>query len=299
MQKNSKKPAVAKPNRVFEVTEETTLMVFLLEKLKPKSRQYIKTVLQNGQILVNGESTTQFNTPLVAGHKVELTAERPVKIPTYRGLRIIFEDEYLVVVDKQEGILSIATEKQKLNTIYSTLSTHIKKEDPSNRIFVVHRLDRETSGLMMFAKSEKVQELLQKDWNETILERSYLAVTEGRVEKPEGTIVSYLAENKALMVYSTKDTLLGKQAITHYKTLQSTGKHSLLQVNLETGRKNQIRVHMADIGHPLVGDAKYGAKKDPIGRLGLHAWVLNFVHPMTGENMHFETPIPGRFRGLF
>jgi 23S rRNA pseudouridine1911/1915/1917 synthase len=196
-------------------------------------------------------------------------------------------------------VLSIATEKQKDNTAYSTLSDHVKRQDPRNRIFVVHRLDRETSGLMMFAKSEKVQKLLQESWNETIEQRTYLAVVEGYVQKREDTIVSYLVESKALIVYSNKNAEVGQKAITHYEVIKSNKNFSLLKVNLETGRKNQIRVHAKDIGHSVVGDEKYGAKSDPIKRLGLHAWVLAFKHPITGKDLNFETEIPAKFIGLF
>jgi 23S rRNA pseudouridine1911/1915/1917 synthase len=286
------------PNQ-FEVTEEVQLLTFLLEKMPKKSRHNVKAILRDKQALVNNRAVTQFNQILKPGQTVTIKDSKAPEEQKYKGLTILFEDEYLIIINKSEGTLSIATEKQKLHNAYSILSDHIKKADPRNRLFVVHRLDRETSGLMMFAKSERVQKLLQESWNATIKERTYLAVTEGLVKETEGVIESYLVENKALTVYSTNNPNLGKHAITHYETMKSTEFNSLLKVNLETGRKNQIRVHMKDIGCPIVGDEKYGAKTDPIGRLGLHAWVLSFIHPITNENMFFETAIPTKFKWLF
>jgi 23S rRNA pseudouridine1911/1915/1917 synthase len=283
----------------FEVTEDVQLLTFLLAKMPKKSRHNVKAILRDKQVLVDNRAVTQFNHILKPKQIVSIKDGKAPQEQRYRGLKIIFEDQHLIIIEKQEGTLSIATEKQKLHNAYSILSDHIKKEDPRNRIFVVHRLDRETSGLMMFAKSEKVQKLLQESWNATIQERTYLAVTEGQVRNSEGTIESYLVENKALTVYSTNNPDHGKHAITHYETLKATEEHSLLKVNLETGRKNQIRVHMKDLGNPIVGDEKYGSKTDPIGRLGLHAWVLSFIHPMTNEEMYFETPIPKKFLWLF
>ncbi len=283
----------------FEVSEPAELMTFLLDKMPHKSRHNIKSYLRDKQVLVDNKAETQYNYKLRVGQSVNIKSSKAPEIQKYKGLTIIYEDQYLLVIEKQEGFLSIATEKQKLYNAYSTLSDHVKKQDPANRIFVVHRLDRETSGLMMFAKSERIQKLLQESWNETIQQRTYLAVVEGHIEYPLGTVRSYLVESKALTVYSTSNPDLGKEAITHYDTIDATEFNTLVKVNLETGRKNQIRVHMKDIGHPIVGDEKYGAKTDPIGRLGLHAWVLSFVHPITDEEMYFETTVPKKFLSLF
>ncbi len=288
-----------KPEVYFVVTEPTELMTFLLDKMPHKSRHNIKSYLRDKQVLVDNKVQTQYNFKLKEGQTVNIKSAKAPEIQKYKGLTIIYEDQYLIIIEKQEGFLSIATEKQKMYNAYSTLSDHVKKQDPANRIFVVHRLDRDTSGLMMFAKSEKVQRLLQESWNETIQQRTYLAVVEGNIDYPLGTVRSYLVESKALTVYSTSNPDLGKEAITHFDVLQTSELNTLLKVNLETGRKNQIRVHMKDIGHPIVGDEKYGAKTDPIGRLGLHAWVLSFVHPITDEEMYFETIVPKKFLSLF
>jgi len=297
------KPKTDKPMRSdstqFKVPEDTELLVFLLTNITNRSRSDIKTLLRDKQIYVDGQPISQFNHSLKPEQVVEVKWKKAPEEQKLRGLSIIFEDQYLIIIEKQAGVLSIATEKQKDNTAYSTLSSYVKKQDPRNRIFVVHRLDRETSGLMMFAKSEKIQKLLQESWNATIEERTYLAVVEGYVEKKQDTITSYLVESKALVVYSSKNPEVGQQAITHYEVLSSNKNFSLLKVNLETGRKNQIRVHAKDIGHSVVGDEKYGAKTDPIKRLGLHAWVLAFKHPITKKDLRFESEIPLKFTNIF
>ncbi|MBP6387133.1 MAG: RluA family pseudouridine synthase [Pseudarcicella sp.] len=281
------------------VTEPTPLLIFLLQKLSGKSRHNVKALLKNKQIKVDQHIVTQFDFALITGQTIEISNEKAPEEQHYKGLKIVFEDEHLIVIEKEEGLLSIATEKQKDFNAYSILSGHVKKQNTSNKIFVIHRLDRETSGIMMFAKSEKVQALMQESWNATIRERTYLAVVEGKTEKQSGTIVSNLIESKALIVYSTQNPSLGQKAITHYETLRQNDSYTLLKVNLETGRKNQIRVHMQDLKHPIVGDKKYGATVAPIGRLGLHAWVLAFTHPITKENLYFETEIPKKFIKLF
>ncbi len=288
-----------KNDTIIQVTESSELMKFLIAKLPHKNRNNIKTLLRDKQVLVNGEVVTQFDQPLIPGQTVEISSVKLSKEKSYQGFTIIYEDEYLVVIDKHAGILSIATDKEKSKNAYSMLSVHVKKQNPANKIFVVHRLDRDTSGLMMFAKSEKIQRALQESWHETVSERTYLAVVEGAVDKTNDTITSYIWESKALIVYSSQDAEKGEKAITHYELVQKNKKYSLLKVNLETGKKNQIRVHMKDIGHIIVGDKKYGSEINPIGRLGLHAWVLAFVHPVSNEKLRFETPTPRKFLRLF
>ncbi|WP_337045205.1 RluA family pseudouridine synthase [Emticicia sp. 17c] len=305
MVKNDKKGkhpqrALNKPTETkLVVKEETELLVFLLKNIPNKSRNDVKVLLRDRHILLNEKPVTQFNYLLKPDQTVTIRWKKAPEEQKYKGLSIVFEDAHLIVIEKQEGVLSIATEKQKDNTAYSILSSHVKKQHPANRIFIVHRLDRETSGLMLFAKSERIQKLLQESWNDTIEERTYLAVTEGTVEKEEDTITSYLVESKALIMYSSQNPAIGQKAVTHYQVLRKNARYSLLKVNLETGRKNQIRVHAKDIKHPIVGDAKYGAKTNPINRLGLHAWVLAFTHPITKEKLRFETEVPFKFMKLF
>lgn len=283
----------------MKVTESSELMKFLIEKFPGKSRTTIKSMLGHKLVSVDDMVTTKFDFPLKRGQVVYLNKKRSDEKPRFRGLRIVFEDSQIIVVEKGSGLLSMASETEKVKTAYSMLSEYVKKSDPKNLIFIVHRLDRDTSGLMMFAKSKKVQEVLQKDWNESIIERSYIAVVEGCIEKTEGTVTSWLKENKAMVMYSSQTPDDGQKAITHYKVLKTNKLFSLLDVKLETGRKNQIRVHMKDIGFPVTGDKKYGAKLNPVGQMGLHARVLSFKHPVTGKALRFDTPIPLKFQKLF
>lgn len=284
---------------LLDVDENSQLLKFLIDTLKGKSRTTVKSLLSHRQVAVDHHIITQFDYPVMVGQKITITLGKIAKEIKYRGLRILFEDPYLIVIEKDAGMLSIATAKEKLLTTYSILSGHVKREDPNNRIFVVHRLDRDTSGIMMFAKSEEVQSVMQRAWQEAVIERTYVAVVEGVVENDEGTVRSFLKENKALVMYSTKVTGEGDEAITHYKVLKRHPELTLLEVKLETGRKNQIRVHMKDLGHPVVGDKKYGAKLNLIGRTCLHARVLAFIHPVNGTEVRYETPIPGPFLSVF
>jgi len=284
---------------IFEVKEQQELMSFLITQMPAKNRHNIKTLLGNKQIVVDGKVVTQFNYLLKTGQKVELASDRIAKEKQYKGISIIYEDHYVIVIDKHAGILSMATDNQKDHTAYSMLSCHVKEQHPDNKIFIVHRLDRGTSGLMLFAKSEEIKHVLQESWNDTILERTYIAVVEGKPIENEGTITSYLKENSALKVYSSQNPNNGLKAITNFTVLKTANNVTLLKLNLETGRKNQIRVHMQDIGHSVIGDKKYGAKTNPIGRLGLHALVLSFTHPITKEALRFETNIPRKFLRLF
>lgn len=192
----------------------------------------------------------------------------------------------------------MSTDNVKDGTAYSILRDYLKKKDPRLMLFVVHRLDRDTSGLMMFAKNVEAKEAMQHNWNNMVLGRRYVAVVEGKVEQEEGVVKSYLAETSQFEVYSTQNPDEGQLAITRFKRLQCNNGYSLMELSLDTGRKNQIRVHMKDLGHPIVGDRKYGAKASPIHRLGLHARTLHFAHPVTKKEMLFETPIPSRFLSL-
>lgn len=284
------------------VDKENELLKFLVAQLPQEGRNSVKSLLAHGQVSVDGDVITLFNYPLGAGQKVRINRgkvyqERNEHKP--RGLRILFEDDYLVIIEKPAGMLSIATDREKESTAYHLLSTHIKKKDNQSRIFVVHRLDRETSGVMMFAKSEEIKDMLQNAWKEVVLERSYIVVVNGSVADDQGTITSWLTENKALKMYSSNTPNAGQKAVTHYKVLQKNNSYSLLEVKLETGRKNQIRIHMQDLGHSVIGDIKYGGMKSTINRLGLHAHILSFRHPVTNEIMRFESPIPKEFSRFF
>ncbi len=281
------------------VKEPMELLRFLMLKYQGKSRTSIKSLLSHRQVTVDHHTVTKFDYSLKPGQIVSITYGKVPEKIKYQGLRILYEDSSLIVIDKKEGLLSIATAKEKILTAYSILSDHVKKENPANRIFVIHRLDRDTSGVMVFSKSEEIQSILQKSWQDAVIERTYVAVVEGEVENDEGTIHSYLKENKALVMYSTQNPKEGEEAVTHYKVLKRNWGFTLLEIKLETGRKNQIRVHMKDIGHPVVGDKKYGSRQNPIERMALHAKNLSFIHPMTHEMIRFESAIPQSFLALF
>ncbi len=280
------------------VDESSELMRFLLAKLRHKNRDNIKSYLRFKQVLVDGKTVTQYNYPLKPGQQIEIVSERIPREKQYHGITILFEDRHLVVIDKHAGMLSMATDREKEKTAYGMLSAHVKKTDPANKIFIVHRLDRETSGLMVFAKSEKVQRLLQESWQTDVRERTYIAVVEGEPAPKAGVFTSYLRESKALIVYSSSDPGEGDKAVTAYETLKTNGDFTLLRIDPETGRKNQIRVHMKELGHSIVGDKKYGSGLNPVGRMCLHAMVLAFKHPVTGEELRFETEIPRKFLRL-
>ncbi|MDH6374225.1 23S rRNA pseudouridine1911/1915/1917 synthase [Paenibacillus sp. PastF-3] len=291
---NHKAKAPAAP-KSFTVNEPSELLPFLLTHITGRGRNAIKSILSRGQVSVNGKVVTQHNFQLHSGQTVTIDQEKPVQTAEMIGLTIVHEDDDLIIIQKDAGLLSIATAEENELTAYRQLMEHVRTSNPKNRIFVVHRLDRDTSGVMMFAKSERIQQALQTTWKDTVKERSYVALVEGAVKRPEGTVSSWLKETSTLKMYSSPHEGDGLHAITHYKLIQANRHFSLLEVKLETGRKNQIRVHMADIGHPIAGDKKYGAETKTVGRLGLHARVLSFIHPTTGELMTFESPIPKTF----
>lgn len=290
-------PTQADKAKSYPVTESIELLPFLIKNISGAGRNVIKSILAHGQVSVNGKSTTAYNMQLQPGHTVTVSKERPQEKPPLDGLSILFEDEHIIVVKKDAGLLSVSSDSGQENevTAYRQLMAHVRIENPKNRIFIVHRLDRDTSGVMMFAKSEEIQQKLQNTWQDTVQERIYVALVEGSVKREKGTISSWLKESKTLKMYSSSYENDGLHAVTHYKVLRTSKTFSLLEVQLETGRKNQIRVHMEDIGHPVVGDKKYGAKTRIIGRLGLHARVLAFTHPITNELVRFETDIPKLF----
>lgn len=289
--KDNRKP---QKEKIYAVKEETQLLTFLFDILADKSKTTIKSLLAHRQIGVNGRPERQFDVPLKPGDSVSVYFDKNSMPFKHTMLRIVFEDEFLIIVDKMQGLLSMATDRIKEQTAYHILSEYVKRRNPRNRIFIVHRLDRETSGLMMFAKSQDVQDSLQSNWDEIVRERKYVAVVEGKPKKDSDRIVSYITENSAFNVHSTNSSD-GKIAITNYKVLKSNKSCSLLELELETGRKNQIRVHMQELGTSIVGDKKYGARSNPINRLALHAFKLRFVHPMTHKDLNFETEIPKKF----
>lgn len=289
---------MAKQNTVFKVDNSMELMKFLMEKMPENSRNSIKSMLTHKRVLVDDEVVSQYNYLLKAGQTVSI-GKAKISKQDLKGVTILYEDKDIIVIEKAKGLLSVATAKEKDNTAYSILKKYLKEKDPKNMIFVVHRLDRDTSGVMLFAKTAKAQDILQTNWNDMVKERTYVAVVEGTMEKDSDTITSYLAENKAYITYSTDNKEEGKKAISTYKVLKKNKRYSMVEVNIETGRKNQIRVHMQELGHSVIGDKKYGATTNPIKRLGLHAHSIVFTHPITKEIFSFTSEIPNEFNTLF
>lgn len=294
---NEKKVHKRGEGRTIELfpTEREELFKFIMRNSEGKSRTTMKSYLTNRQITINGLVQKQFDFMLRPGDKVAINLGMTGTEFRHPMLRIVYEDDHMLVIDKKYGLLSMGTDTERSRTAYFILSEYLKKKDSSNRIFIVHRLDRETSGLMLFAKSMEMQHLFQQNWNENVLERKYIAVVEGFPKQEEGLIKTYLAENKAFNVYVTNNPNEGELAITAFKTLKKGKDNTLLELELETGKKNQIRVHMQHIGCPIIGDRKYGGHQSPIGRLALHASKIRFTHPITKAEMCFDTGVPPMF----
>jgi 23S rRNA pseudouridine1911/1915/1917 synthase len=251
-------------------------------------------MLSQGRVSLNGEPCRIADQKVHPGDSLEIGARRsPARLTA--GLQILYEDQDIVVIQKPVGLLTVATPDEREKTAYAFLRHHLKERHPRQKLFIVHRLDKFASGILVFAKSENVKSILQGVFRRHEIQRKYWAIVEGRVEKDRGTIRSNLAEDKSLRMHSTGDTSRGKTAITHFRVLQRLQKLSVLEVTLETGRKNQIRAHMSEMGHPIVGDRAYGSSQDPLRRLGLHAFQLGFSHPVKGTPLLFETEPPPEF----
>ena len=284
-------------NLVITVKENAPLLEYLINNVS-ESRSKLKATLQGRGIAVNGRMVTQFDYQLKAGDKIIISRHKKQNQFKSRYVKIVYEDRWLVVVEKNIGILSMAAGHSSLN-VKSVLDDYFLKSRQKCRAHVVHRLDRDTSGLMVYAKDIETEQILEHNWHQIVYDRRYVAVVSGEMEQNNGTIANWLKDNKAYITYSSPTDNGGKYAVTHFQGLNRTTEHSLVEYKLETGRKNQIRVHSADMGHPVCGDMKYGNGDDPLHRLCLHAYMLCFTHPVTGEPMEFSTPIPTAFRSLF
>lgn len=275
----------------YIVKENEILIEFLKKMFSNLSKNSVKSLLHNEKVFVNGNMTTKYNYKLNIGDVVEIREK------VAKNIDIIYEDKDIIVINKPSGLLTVATEKEKNKTAYHLVMEYLKKKNKNNRIFIIHRLDKDTSGIIMFAKNERAKHLYQDNWNDIVKKRCYYAVIDGKMENKEGTIKSYLKEN-GNMVYSVKDRS-GKLAITEYKVLKERKNISLLDINLKTGRKNQIRVHMKENKTPILGDLKYGEKSKLINRLALHAYKLELVNPVTKKLLTFEINMPNEFKMLF
>ena len=282
----------------FKVVEPVQLIAFIMEKMHGMSRNRAKALITNRVVLVNNAITTHPLTELKPGDVVQLDRSKHKKSFHCKDLDIVFEDSYLFIIDKHSGLLSMSNNSRQ-QTVQTVLNRYLEKGGGRNTSHLVHRLDRDTSGLMVYAKDVQTQQSLINNWQQLVTDRRYLALVEGELEQQRGRIQSWLTEDKKFVTHSSPVDNGGKYAVTHYNVLASSNGYSLVECELETGRKNQIRVHMADLGHPVVGDRKYGSDEDPMRRLGLHAYMLCFTHPVTGKHMRFETPVPYCFEKLF
>ena len=275
----------------FGVDEEQGLLDFLLANAK-ESRTKVKATLKGRGVKVDGKTITQFDFRLMPGMKVSVSkTKRNQNVLKNRFVKIVYEDRWLVVVEKAPGILSMAAGHSSLN-VKAVLDDYFHKSHQRCTAHVVHRLDRDTSGLMIYAKDMQTEQILEHNWHDIVYDRRYVAVVSGEIVEEGGTVASWLKDNKAFVTYSSPVDNGGKYAVTHFRVLDRTTDHSLVEFKLETGRKNQIRVHSADIGHPVCGDVT-------LHRLCLHAYVLCFFHPVTRERMEFVMPVPSAFRSMF
>lgn len=288
------------PNSIkeFKVHEDCELLEFLLSKYPKLSRNAVKSLLSNHQVSVDGAPVSQYNLKLTKEDTVIVSKTRISK-KTRANLPIIFENDNFIVIDKPSGLLSVASDREKGRTAYRMVNDYVQQKDKHNRIFVVHRLDEDTSGVLMFTKNAHTKEVLQKNWNEIVVKRGYYAIVEGKLEKKSDTFVDYLKENSLNLMYVTNDKKNGKKCTTSYKVMKENDKYSLLDINIDSGRKNQIRVQFGHRGHYVIGDDKYGQPSNPLKRLGLHAYNLVFKDPETGRVWDFKSPIPEVFTKLF
>ena len=271
-----------------------TLLDSLANFKKDLSKKTIKNYIKNGMVSINNKVVTNGSTRLLDGDKIEINYDKQKRQEF--GLEILYEDDYLIAINKPNGLLSIANDKEKEVTAYRLVSDYVKKTSKQKYIFVVHRLDQDTSGILLFCKNEKIRDKMQDNWNTIVKKRGYLAIVEGEL-RGNGTIHTFLLENRNQFIYSSKNKQ-GKEAITHYTVVDNNNNYSLLQVFIDTGRRNQIRVHLSEKGYPIVGDKKYKCQSNTIKRLCLHANILEFIHPVTKKLMHIEKDMPDEMKKL-
>lgn len=282
----------------FEVKEETTLLPFLFTTLSGLSKTEVKSMLKYKHVAIKGAAVTQFDTPLLPGDKVEVNFGRSFYKFNNPQVKVLYEDEWMVVIEKASGLLSVANDTSKEKNAYHILRDYVRHDNPQAELYVCHRLDQYTSGILIFAKDEALQKEMRANWVFYVKERKYMCVTENVPPKAEDTIESLLTQNEHLRVHSTNDESVGQLAVTHYRVIQSRGRYALIDVEIFTGKKNQIRVHMSEMGCPIAGDMKYGAETNPLRRLMLHNYRLAFIHPVSGELMRFSLPTPTAFRKI-
>ena len=284
----------------FVIKEPCELLEFLLVTFKDQSRNSVKSLLGSHRVSIDGAPVTQFNFKLYPGDTI-IISNSPIRKKTRSNLPIIYEDNDFIVINKPTKLLSVPSDNEKGSTAFRMVNDYLQQKDKHNRAFIVHRLDEDTSGVLMFAKNDKMAKALTDgdNWNNLTKKRGYYAIIEGQLDKKEGTITSYLKKNSQNLMYSSKKKGDGQYAVTHYKVMKENALYSLVDVNIDTGRKNQIRVHFGDLGHHIIGDDKYGEPSNPLKRLGLHAYELDIVNPLNGKLMKFKASMPKEFDYLF
>lgn len=298
MQNLRRQKQIARAIQSYPVKESMILMDFLRSQLKHMSRNNIKSLLTRKQVMVDGAPISQFNFVLTPGDIVMIgkysPQEKPLPTP-----KILYEDQDFLVIDKPTGLLTIASDNEKSQTAFRVMMDYVREKDPHARLYVVHRIDRDTSGVLMFCKHEELRDEMQKQWNSIVSKRGYYAIVDGIPVEKKKTIHTWLHKTSTQLMYSRQyEDDEGKEAITHYVVKKELKNHAFLDVKIDTGRKNQIRVHLKELGHTVIGDDKYHALTDPIKRLGLHAYALEFIHPVTAKKYSFFSPLPGLMKAF-
>jgi RluA family pseudouridine synthase len=307
VKEQKKKNYLIKNMKEYHVDKETELLNYLFSVLRDQSKNNVKALLSKKFIAVNGLCVTQYNYMLYKGDIVQLSKEpfEKTNIKTKKSeqrlpkLDIVYEDDDFLVINKPSGLLSVESDKEKSDTAYKLVLEYMQKKDKFARVFQVHRIDKMTSGILMFTKSYELKEALMLNWNKLVLRREYIAIVEGILDNKKDKIVSYLKETSTHLMYDSKNPNDGLKAITYYEVLKENKDYSLLKVNIDSGRKNQIRVVMESLGHPIIGDDKYNSHLDPLKRLGLHASMLELKHPLTNKIYSFKAKIPSKFISFF
>lgn len=281
------------------IKEDGTLLATAAALLPDHKTTKLKSMLKHNQLAVNGVPTRQFDLAVHAGDKLWVNFNRSFQVFSHPRIKLVYEDNDIIVVDKGYGVLSTAAGKPSDDTVYNIIKKYARGFSDKANVYVVHRLDRDTSGLMLLTRTKQARDKLISNWNNMVIERKYVAVVEGNVAQPEGTVKSFLAENPdTFEMYSTDDKKVGRLAVTKYRLLKQGNRFAMVELEIKTGRKNQLRVHMQDMGNPVSGDRKYGGHPSPINRIALHATVLSFVHPITGKMVTFNSPVPDNFKKM-
>lgn len=280
----------------FTINEDTTLLAAAAQVLPHHKPTKLKSLLRHNQLAINGVPHTQFDHPVTAGDELWVNFDRSFQVFSHPRVKLVYEDNDIIVVDKGYGVLSTAAGRHSDDTVFNIVRKYARGFSDKAAVYVVHRLDRDTSGLMLLTRTKQARDRLLNNWNNMVVERKYVAVVEGKMQQAQGTVKSFLAENEETFeMYSTPDQKAGRLAVTHYRVIEQGRKFAMVELQLKTGRKNQIRVHMHDLGNPVSGDRKYGGHPSPINRIALHATHLSIVHPITQKVVTFTSPAPDNF----